>query len=209
MKISRFIAFLAVFIFLASCENEKKDVIEMSDIIPQAEGKYNGKDSVDQVKNDSLKKFKEALDICSFSFDRFINLEDKLFPDRFEPIRMIKLGLINDKDTTKYFKWTYKDSVHTMNAFYNWLDRFGKNKNPIIVAEERNFQRKAFQLFVGDTNLIFIQGDTKVDFKNWSNCQDSMGYKSDWNYLIEQSAGGKAKWYTFTEEKKTKIENRP
>lgn len=209
MKIKRILFFLAFFILLVSCKNEKNDVVEMSEIIPQAKREYNGKDSTSANKPDTMKEFKNALGLCHFTFDNYTGFEETMFPDRFEPLRTERIALIKQNDTTKFYRWTYKDSVQTMNAFYNWLDHFGKNKNQIMIAEERNFQRKAFQLFIGDTTMIFIQGDSGVDFKNWLNCLDSLGYNPEWNYLIEQNIGGKAKWFTFTEEMKTKIVNQP
>ena len=136
-------------------------------------------------------------------FDEVIQIEERLFPDRFGPDSSSTYDLIKGQDTVRYHKWIFADSVKVMNAFYNWIDCFGKKCKSLYIGEESNLQINASQIIVSDTSLIFIEGKNIV-FKNWYAFHDSIGYENNWNYYLEQPYRGRAKWYILEGDKKTK-----
>ncbi len=132
-------------------------------------------------------------------------IDTNLLPSRFGPIHE-KAFLLNLKDrSNKYYRWTYPDSIKVMNAFYNWMDCFGRNCESIFIGEERRIHKGSMMILVGDSSLIMIEGE-QVDFSNWYGYHDSIGFDPEWNFSIEQRTGQRARWYTYEEDTKLKYE---
>ena len=77
--------------------------------------------------------------------------------------------------------------------FFNWLDVLGQEG----VGVSSSIQKDYLYILVGDTNLIFIDGSDSIDALQWVSYHTSIGHNENWNYLIEQPAGGTTKWYQF------------
>lgn len=90
-----------------------------------------------------------------------------------------------------------------MNAFYNWIDCFGEKCKSLFIGEEKNLQSSATMILVSDSTLIYIESD-KIDFDLWYDFHKEKGYENDFNLTIEQRPRGRAKWFTFVDETKTK-----
>ena len=69
-------------------------------------------------------------------------------------------------------------------------------------------QRNAFQIFVSDTTLYYLESAAKLDGKKWDNYFEQQGYELDWNYRLEQAKSGKVRWYNYIDEKKTPLKNK-
>lgn len=178
------------------CKDRKEEVIDLNDIIAESDRYKEGESEEDIVKVELdsasviLNAFKaNGINAISLSF-----LEDNLFPDRFGPEASYKYQLYFDADTVKFYNWNYSDSVKTVNAFFNWIDNFGKRKKSIFVGEEKNFQKDPLLFFIGDTSLIFIEAKNKLFKKNWIDYFEKNGFKGDWNYVVTQTKWGRAKW---------------
>jgi len=193
---------LLIGISLVSCTEEKQEIIDISEIMPGTEWESEDQgvhldtlDSLVSIKD----RFKDhGISVLSLSIDN-----SSYFPDRFGPDITEKYELITKSDTLKYLKWNYTDSMQVMNSFFNWIDCYGDNCRSIYVGEEKSFQKAPMQLYVNDTSLIFITAKHNLDFNLWLNYHKSLGYSSEWNYLIEQRRNGRAKWFTFIDRKKT------
>ncbi len=188
-----------------SCGEEEVEPIELSDII-QTSDKYseNGETSTDQQETvDTLSIVKQRFTKNGIPCDSVVAFEETLFPDRFGAISTEKYELFTSENQFRYVQWKYEDSAKVMNAFFNWMDCYGKSCKSIFIGEERLFQANPFQLFVNDSVLIYIEGVESFDFKKWEDYLDKSGYPKDWNFVIEQRKLGKARWFQYIEEKKT------
>ena len=179
-----------------SCKDRKEEIIDLNDIIAESDRYKEGENenAVAEVELDStsviLNDFKvNGINAISLSY-----LDDNLFPDRFGPELSYKYQLNFEVDKVKFYNWNYSDSVKTVNAFFNWIDNFGKRKKSIYVGEEKNFQKDPLLFLIGDTSLIFIEAKNKLSKKIWIDYFEKIGFKGDWNYVVTQSKWGRAKW---------------
>lgn len=190
------------FLFLLfGCSPKDDEVIDLNDIIPTSDRNYTGSDSINVTESitGDLYFFNQSV----FEFDDVIVSQERLFPDRFGPDSSVTYLLMAEVDTIRYHRWRFADSTKVINAFYNWIDCFGKNCKSRYLGEEANFQTDATLILVTDTTLIFVEGKN-LAFKDWHAFHDAVGYEKNWNYLLEQPYRGRAKWFVLKEDKKTK-----
>jgi hypothetical protein len=191
---------LTALIFVSCTEQEEK-VLDISDIMS-----YSSSDEKDTTSNEQnvddigLVEYFTKGNIIT---DRVEQIELRDFPDRFGPDTTLNIKLFFEGDSLLYTNWTFKDSVKTMNAFYNWIDCFGPNCKSIFVGQEKNLQKPATLILIGDTNIVRIEGDN-ISFKKWYAFHDSLGYDLNWNYSIEQYKHSRARWFQFEDDKKVK-----
>lgn len=203
MKHLFFIA--SLIILISSCREKEAETIDLNDII-EGSDRYN-EDSLNANKTtdeiDSTTLFLNDFKANGISVNQLTFIDTKFFPDRLGSIETSKYELQRDDNTFRFVQWKFKDSTKVMNAFFNWMDCFGEKCTSVFIGEERVFQSNPFQLLVNDSTLIFIEGTTSFDFKEWENYFVEKDYPLDWNYVIEQRKRGKARWFTYIEEKKT------
>ena len=191
-------------LLLFSCGEEEVEPIELSDIIETSD-KYNENGEIiveHQEVLDTLSAVKQKFKENGILGDSIVAFEETMFPDRFGAISVEKYQLFTVDNQFRYLQWKYEDSAKVMNAFFNWMDCYGKSCKSIFIGEERLFQANPFQLFVNDSVLIYIEGIESFDFKQWEEYLTKTGYPKDWNFVIEQRKLGKARWFQYTEEKK-------
>ena len=198
-----------LFILLASaCEEKKANVIDYSDVV-QGSDRYNENDG-DRVEvdiilaKDSTSIVQEAFISNGIAVNSVQFLENRMFPERFSPNNIEKYQLNRVEDTIQFYNWTYSDSLQTMNSFFNWLDHFGEKGLSFQVGEEERMQVQPFYIFVGDTNLIFIESSLKLNEKEWENYLKSIGIESI-HYFLKQNKYAKVQWYRYVDNKKEEL----
>lgn len=188
--------FIFGIVALASCGGKKEKVLDMNDINPKASNDGKGKDA---QQKDSIDYgfdiwLAEKAGITIMELD---TVGESMFVDRFQPKSIKKLSL-QLKDGEAFFgQWTFKDSLRTMNAFYNWLDCFGENcKSHKYLAEEK-FQSDAMLIFLNDTSLTYISSTLALDEKKWQKFL-SLQHETDlWDVVVIQKKQRKAQWYEY------------
>lgn len=133
----------------------------------------------------------------------FLN-NKRMIPEQFGSLSNEKYTLNRIEDTVQYYNWKFKDSLHTMNAFFNWMDNFGKNGRTIKIGEEKNVHTAPFIIYVGDTNILFIESTQNFDEEIWDNYFESIGM-NNWSYFLKQNKRSKVRWYEFLEGEKVKM----
>lgn len=189
--------FLLVVPFFFSCEEEKKKVLDINDILPKASKNYNEESTqktVDSIQIQLTKFLTAKIPLDSLHF-----IDKKEFPDRFGAISSEKYRLFNSDSLVLYQKWTYQDSAKTMNAFYNWIDCFGKRCDSYKIGESTRIGTTPKLIVVGDTTLLMIEGQ-KINLNQWEDFLKEKGFKN-WHYWIEQKPYQKAEWFEVKEEK--------
>lgn len=200
--------YLLILLLATSCQEEKKEVVDLNDILPQSE-RY-GEDHNDEVI--------EEIDSSALLLKRFVDhgmeisgveeLSGSLFPERFGPERNEKFIFKTDLGTFDYYRWNFEDSSKVMNAFFNWIDCFGESCKSAFVGQEKNFQKNPFRLFVNNTSLIFVESEENFDTESWIEFLEKEGFEEDWAFILTQNKRGRVKWYQMIDGKKVKYETK-
>jgi len=198
LKEFKIISLYSLMLLLVSCSGEtKEEILNIEDITPQAKRDYS---------SDTLSKKTETVyPINDYLIDSLIGhftisiYDKKMFPERFSPKWVNKLAFVNEKDTMLFCQWSFKDSVQTKNAFYNWIDCFGERCKSIRLGENTKFQRDNFVMLVNDTSINYISSPMKVSEKNWIKYFELDQKIENWKYIIYQRTGAKANWYRVEE----------
>jgi hypothetical protein len=190
-----------ILLIAASCgEKQKDDVIDMKDITPHSNRTYDSTE-------------KEKVETIDFGFDQTVadsiglkvmeidSVKEPFFVDRFSPRSQTKLQLQLKEGQLLYCQWTFKDSVKTKNALYNWIDCYGEKCKSIHFGQKVNFQKDNFRLFMNDTSITYISSSLKLSTEDWQAYLKSVNGVEEWNLIIEQATRGKAKWMCFFDDK--------
>ena len=197
----KLISYLSFILLLFSCGRKENRIMDMRDITPKSERDY------------TQQKF-EKVDTIDFGFNSFVanelglNLsgikfnEAPMFPDRFLPKSKKKLILMQEVDSTLFCQWSFKDSIQTKNAFYNWVDCFGEKCKSIKFGETINFQKDNFVILVNDTSLTYITSVKKIQQDDWLQFFEKTEAIKNWKTVIYQSSRSKATWFKVVDGKK-------
>jgi hypothetical protein len=190
---------LFVLFLLFSCgQKPKEEVLDMEDIIPQSDRYKEGvptgpkKDTVDLGFDIWLA---DKAGIVVMEVDKH---EEPMFVDRFQPKSMLKVDLTTKTESIFFGQWTFKDSLKTMNAFYNWIDCFGKNCKSLRYLKEANFQSDPMLIFLNDTSITYISSSLPLDEKKWQKYLSFKNKTALWDIVVVQKKQRKASWYSYT-----------
>lgn len=200
-----YISALIMLLFsFSSCEegNNKDETVDLEEFLPKSKKEYNyDEDTVSQVKEevpDSIELYIQS----KTSNARFVSKEDlsnnKHFPDRLDYANKFYHEVTIDSTQYELVIWQFEDSLHTVNAFYNWMDCFGKECKSIRIGEEKWVYDGSFQLFVDDMKLIYIATNEKMNRKIWNDLFKPET-KEAWNFHLYQPFKRKAKWIALKE----------
>jgi hypothetical protein len=180
-------------LLMCACQESKKEkVVDMDDVIsiPKDEKRIKS-----DPANDSLSTLISLIQAekSGIRISALAPVLNPMFPDRFAPSKTRKLVLNPGKDSVLFCQWVFKDTIRTKNAFYNWLDCFGPSCKSIKIGEKKNFQGDHMLLLVNDTSITFVSSPIKIDSKSWLAYFEKLKIEN-WRLILEQTAGGKAKW---------------
>lgn len=201
----RNILIFALGLFIVACSSKSEDVKDMNDIIPRSDKDYDKKDSIPSDNSDTLKLYQELFSKVDLKLDSISVYDEDLFPDRVGPDKMEKYRMVFGDEVVILSKWKFSDSLRVSSALFNWADCFGEKCKSIRIGEEKNLQRNAFQILTNDTVLLYLESSKKIDLKKWDSYLENLGYELNWKYRLEQSNGGKVRWFNYIDEKKTPL----
>lgn len=200
----KFIVLFSCIFASLSCENDSPntETVNLEDFLPKSQKEYNyEEDTTVQVEEnapDSIQLLVQAgLNNAEFRSTSALT-NNKHFPDRLDYKQRFYHELIVDSNLYELVVWQFEDSIHTVNAFYNWMDCFGKKCNSIRIGESKWVHKGAFQLFVDDYKLIYVATDNKMDQKLWDNLFQPTS-KKEWNYHLYQPLKRKVEWFELAE----------
>ena len=182
----------------SSTNEDNSEVIDMDKIVPKAEGTY------DYSKKDSIKETNEKHPFIK-SISHFFNndaesIENKDFDDtwRYMPDRLSSDSSLHkvfrlDSTLFVYRMWQYSDSIHSINAFYNWLDCFGPSCKGIEIGDSVNISKESFLLFQDNKSIHFVKSNNSLNEKKWKQAIPDKKNTS-WDYLIKQRPEGTLEW---------------
>lgn len=195
-------------IIFCSCSGKKdEEVLSMKDISAQSQRNYDS-DTITKKPKEVYLIDMEMIDSIFRNLSINGKNEKKMFPERFSPKWTNKLIFLSGSDSLFFNQWSFKDSVQTKNAFYNWIDCFGEKCKSIRLGEETKFQPDNFIMLINDTSINYITSPSRINEKLWLKYFESQGIEN-WKHFIHQKTSSKAKWFMVEEneliEKKTTL----
>jgi len=158
---------------------------------------------------DSLLFWKERYqsDSVEIKFDSISPSFTRHFIDRFNAKTFIKNKLYYENDSINHFRWGFKDSTDKKNAFYNWLDCFGKECKQVKLYETFKSERQNALIFISQKSISYIAGRQILSKDLWMNFEKTAFAKDSLHLLIVQQPGKNAVWYRYQKNKFNLIKN--
>lgn len=200
----KIIVCMTLVLAFTSCGNDssRSETVDLEEFLPKSKKEYNYEEDTIHKVEDHIPDSIELLIQKRINNVDFLSKEElsnkKHFPDRLDYTQRFNHELIIDSILYELVIWEFEDSLHTVNAFYNWMDCFGKKCRSIRIGESKWIFEGAFQLFVDDSKLIYIATDNGMDQKLWDNLFEPK-LKNAWNYHLYQPLKRKVKWLELIE----------
>ncbi len=152
---------IALLAGLVSCENnDKVDELDSEKFIPQSKRDYDFDESEDtlSVKSGelSIESFREVVEFITDGAE-WREVKKSIYLHRFGANQEITLETVTNTDTSYWYLTSYKDTIFSQNAFYNWLDCFGENCTSLKIEDEIVFRKSSGQVWWTDTLIIYYE----------------------------------------------------
>lgn len=203
---------LLILFLYSSCSQKKEETtINLADITKHSSRYKEGK--IQKNKPDTITLFSTTLteNYCGILDSFLIKKEsiqkvDTLFlPDRFNAKKTVKFYWKENADSTNFMDWEFKDSIQTENAFYNWMDCFGKKCKSLKIGEKSKIQKRSLLILVNHNHLLLIDSDKKIDYKKWISVLKHQLFGENWKFILVQPKNGKSTWMNYHNEIETLI----
>lgn len=194
MRTALLIGMLVLVGGMGSCTSSGEEAVNYSDISPNGK-RHDYKEEKDSVKTDRPEKSAFfALADTLIPEAGWIQWDSMLFPDRFGASSSEKWILKTEKDSLIVLNYTFKDSLKTKNAFFNWIDCFGPKCTSYSVGGNIRVKGKYAYFLVGEKQLMYVEGSHKFDEKVIRSSFYAKPKTENWIYLIQMNPTGKAVW---------------
>ena len=143
-------------------------------------------------------------------FDRYnqdsVNLEitkispnlEKTFIERFPNKKIFNFILESKNSTVKHLQIDYLDSNSMKNAFFNFLDCYGKDCKSIELFQKVKFSKTFFMLLASTKSIHIIESEINQNPIKWINLLRFSNNKYPIKFIIVQQKQQKAKWYSYS-----------
>ena len=194
MRIFSISTLLACFFILACSanNNQKREKIENKNI--------NNKKPKEIQKEDTLKAIFEFYNQDSVNLEiTKINLNpEKTFIQRFPYKNATNLLLESKKNLVKHLQINYADSNAMKNAFFNYLDCYGKDCKSIELFQKVKFSKTFFMLITTTKSIHIIESENNLNSSDWINCVRFSKIADPIKFIIIQKKQQKAKWFSYS-----------
>ena len=194
MRIFSISTLLAGFFILACStnNNQKREKTENK--------KINNKKPKEIQKEDTLIAIFEFYNQDSVNLEiTKINLNpEKTFIQRFPYKNATNLLLESKKNLVKYLQINYADSNAMKNAFFNFLDCYGKDCKSIELFQKVKFSKTFFMLLASTKSIHIIESEFNQNPKKWINLLRYSNNKAPLKFIIVQQKQQKAKWFSYS-----------
>ena len=194
MRIFSISTLLAGFFILACStnNNQKREKTENK--------KINNKKPKEIQKEDTLIAIFEFYNQDSVNLEiTKINLNpEKTFIQRFPYKNATNLLLESKKNLVKYLQINYADSNAMKNAFFNYLDCYGKDCKSIELFQKVKFSKTFFMLITTTKSIHIIESENNLNSSDWINCVRFSKIADPIKFIIIQKKQQKAKWFSYS-----------
>jgi len=201
MRIFSISTLLAGFFILACStnNNQKREKIENK--------KINNKKPKEIQKEDTLKAIFEFYnqDSVNLEITKINVIPEKTFIQRFPYKNATNLLLESKKNLVKYLQINYADSNAMKNAFFNYLDCYGKDCKSIELFQKVKFLKIFFMLITTTKSIHIIESENNLNSSDWINCVRFSKIADPIKFIIIQKKQQKAKWFSYSHYHLTEI----
>ena len=194
MRIFSISTLLAGFFILACStnNNQKREKTENK--------KINNKKPKEIQKEDTLIAIFEFYNQDSVNLEiTKINLNpEKTFIQRFPYKNATNLLLESKKNLVKHLQINYADSNAMKNAFFNYLDCYGKDCKSIELFQKVKFSKTFFMLLASTKSIHIIESENNLNSSDWINCVRFSKIADPIKFIIIQKKQQKAKWFSYS-----------
>ena len=162
--------------------------------------KIKNQKSKEIQKEDTLKAFFDFYNQDSINLEITkinVNLE-KTFIQRFPNKKSTNLVLESKNNIVKHLQINYADSNAMKNAFFNYLDCYGKDCKSIELFQKVKFSKTFFMLITTTKSIHIIESDNNLNPSQWVNCVRFAKLKDPLKFIIVQKKQQKAKWFSYS-----------
>ena len=186
---------LSTIIFIQACSsnnNQKREKIENN--------KINNEKPKEILKEDTLKAIFEFYNQDSVNLEiTKINLNpEKTFIQRFPYKNATNLLLESKKNLVKHLQINYADSNAMKNAFFNYLDCYGKDCKSIELFQKVKFSKTFFMLITTTNSIHIIESENNLNSSDWINCVRFSKIADPIKFIIIQKKQQIAKWFSYS-----------
>ncbi len=125
------------------------------------------------------------------------NLE-KTFIERFPNKKALNFILDSENSLVKHLQIDYLDSNAMKNAFFNFLDCYGKDCRSIELFQKVKFSKTFFMLLASTKSIHIIESEFNQNPKKWINLLRFSNNKDPIKFIIVQQKQQKAKWFSYS-----------
>ena len=125
------------------------------------------------------------------------NLE-KTFIERFPNKKQSNFILESKSTLVKHLQIDYADSNTLKNAFFNFLDCYGKDCKSIELFHKVKFSKTFFMLLTSTKSIHIIESEFNQNPKKWINLLRFSNNKDPIKFIIVQQKQQKAKWFSYS-----------
>jgi hypothetical protein len=193
---------LSTIIFIQACSsnnNQKREKIENN--------KINNEKPKEILKEDTLKAIFEFYNQDSVNLEiTKINLNpEKTFIQRFPYKNATNLLLESKKNLVKHLQINYADSNAMKNAFFNYLDCYGKDCKSIELFQKVKFSKTFFMLITTTKSIHIIESENNLNSSDWINCVRFSKIADPIKFIIIQKKLQIAKWFSYSQYHLTEV----
>lgn len=125
------------------------------------------------------------------------NLE-KTFIERFPNKKIFNFILESKNSEVKHLQIDYLDSNSMKNAFFNFLDCYGKDCKSIELFQKVKFSKTFFMLLASTKSIHIIESEFNQNPKKWINLHRYSNKKDPIKFIIVQQKQQRAKWFSYS-----------
>lgn len=184
-------------LFLTSCKGEKDDnTVSFEDLKQIRPEKEYDTDSVKKQEtvqvdpNFALAGIVDSL-VGNGSWQIWDTL---LYPMRFGPEHTYTWIYTAPSDSVAVFELCFKDSLKTLNAFYNWLDCFDQKGTSVTIGTPYRNRGRSAVILVSNNCLFFWESKRGIKPEVLINALEKDPEEQNWNYVVNLPKGGTAQW---------------
>ena len=190
------VLFLVFFIVSACTSNSNEKVIKLES------GKKNNKklNPIIIQKEDTTKAFINFYnqDSIDLEITKITVNTEKAFIERFPNKKTLNFILESKNSLIKHLQIDYVDSNSMKNAFFNFLDCYGKDCRSIELFQKVKFSKTFFMLIVSHKSIHIIESELNQNPKKWINFHRFSNNKDPIKFIIVQQKQQKAKWFNYS-----------
>lgn len=191
------IPFFLIFQFILGCDsntNDKKVKLHIKKKYYKPE-KTNPNKEVDTliVLFDLYNQDSVNLEITKISPN-----QEKTFIERFPNKKIFNFILESKNSEVKHLQIDYLDSNAMKNAFFNFLDCYGKDCKSIELFQKVKFSKTFFMLLASTKSIHIIESEFNQNPKKWINLFRYSNKKDPIKFIIIQKKLQKAKWFGYS-----------